>query len=63
MLQDPWASLMKQHLSQQTQQQILDAPAPHPVDSINAGAGNSLSDAFEAVEQVCHATVSEHDGA
>ena len=51
MLQDPWAHLMKQYLGQQ-QQQASDAVAAHPVDRVNAGTGSSLSDAFEAVEQV-----------
>ena len=53
MLQDPWAALMKQDLSQQEQQAAIKPLPAHAVDSINAGQGHSLSDAFAAAEQVC----------
>lgn len=53
MLQDPWAALMKQHLGQHEQQAAIKPLPAHAVDSINAGQGHSLSDAFAAAEQVC----------
>ena len=52
MLQDPWAGLMKQH------QQAADVEQPKPsvADSGTLGnsgtAGQSMSDMFDAVEQV-----------
>ena len=50
MLQDPWASLMKQH------QQAAPVEQPRvPVDdagSLGSTAAHSMSDMFDAVEQV-----------
>ena len=50
MLQDPWAGLMKQH------QQSAPAEQPKPpaddTGTLGSSAGHSMSDMFDAVEQV-----------
>lgn len=50
MLQDPWASLMKQH---QQAAPVEQARAPvHDTGSLGNTAAHSMSDVFDSVEQV-----------
>ena len=50
MLQDPWAGLMKQH----QQSAPVEQPKPPAGDTgtLGSSAGHSMSDMFDAVEQV-----------
>ena len=50
MLQDPWACLMQQY--QEDVQTPSPANNPAPSSSVKAGPSGSLSDLFDAAEQV-----------